>query len=285
MSHVNKLKNGAVIAAALIFAGLLVKEWFEVKTADEAAIKAGHPIAHAGFSVGNMFTGIIAPYDAQQQFFDRLDSGDLYVPEPAIFDKLDLDDMVILRKYRDQPRFFTQKLAELHVDINTVLVKPNPVPIRFLSIEEKTPVHLWHMFLLTGNNTATLLEDGIHLRRQGFPEQILGGHVKSDDRRLHGEMGTILWRRDAQGRWRVDKNTSGWIWQISVTSIDEIKKHENLGPAFRVDCAALRKFVQPLPPGESSREMTLKVDVPVSEAERKKFPRGQVCSVDLARGR
>ena len=285
MTHINKLKNGAVIAAALIFAGLLVKEWFEVKATDEAAIKAGHPIAHAGFSVGSMFNSITAPYDAQQQFFNRLDSGDLYVPEPAIFDKLDFDDRVILHKYRDQPRFFTQKLAELHVDINTVLVKPNPAPIRFLSIEEKTPVHLWHMFLLTGNNTATLLEDGIHLRRQGFPEQVLGGHVKSDDRRLHGEMGTILWRRDAQGRWRVDKNTSGWIWQISVTSIDDIKKHENLGPAFRVDCAALRKFVQPLPPGESSREMTLKVDVPVSESERKKFPRGQVCSVDLARGR
>jgi hypothetical protein len=261
-----------------------VKEWFEVKTADEAAIKAGHPIAHAGFSVGSMFNSITAPYDSKQQVFNRVANPDLYVPEPAMFDNLDLDDNVILRKYRDQPRFFTQKLAELHVDINTVLVKTNLAPIRFLSIEEQTPVHLWHLFLLTGNYTATLFEDGIHLQRHGFPDQILGGHVRSDDRRLHGEMGTILWRRDAQGRWRVDANTSSWIWQISITSIDEIRKHEDLGPAFRVDCAALRKFVQPLPPGESAREMTLKVDVPVIPSERKKFPRGQVCQVDIARG-
>lgn len=285
MSHVNKLKNGAVIAAALIFAGLLVKEWFAVRASDAAEAKSGqhHQKAETAGFFGDLFN--FQPMYAQQQFFNRMASGDLYVPEPAMFDKLDLDDKVILRKYQNDPPFFTKRLKELQVDINTVLIKPNPAPIRFLAVEEQNPVHLWHLALLTGNDTAQLLEDGIHLRRQGFPEQILGGHVGNDDRRLHGEMGTILWRRDAQGRWRVDGNTSGWIWRISVTSIDEIKKHENLGPAFRVDCAALRKFVQPLSPGESSREMTLRVDVPVSPSERKKFPRGQVCSVDLARGR
>ena len=277
------LENGAVCAAFLIFSGLLVKEWFQVKTADAAATKSGHPPPHeAGFSFPNIFD--LSRFDPPTQFFNRMENPELYVPEPAMFDKLDLDDGVVLRGYRDDPPSFVQKLADMHVDINTVLVKPNPVPIRFLAIEEQTPVHLWHLFLLTGNDTSTLLEDGIHLRRQGFPEQILGGHVRSDDRRLHGEMGTILWRRDAKGRWSVDASTSGSIRNISSTTIDEIKKHRNLGPAFRVDCDALRKFAQPLRPGESTREMTLRIDVPTTPHERtKNGPYYNTCRVDLNR--
>ena len=229
MRHINKLKNGVVIVAAFIFAGLLVKEWFDVRAEDAAEAKSGHaqPKPISGFSPTKLFG--LDTYAAQQQFFDRWDNSELYVPDPMV-EKLDIDDNVIRIKYREQSRLFTKKLDEMHVDINTVLVKPNPAPIRFVSVEEKDPVHLWHLFLLTGNDTAQLLEDGIHLRRQGFPEQILGGHVKYDDRRLHGEMGTILWKRDAAGRWRVDQNTSSWIWQISATTVDEIKKHENLGP-------------------------------------------------------
>ena len=80
-------------------------------------------------------------------------------------------------------------------------------------------------------------------------------------------MSTILWRRD-KGRWTADENTSAWIWRIGVSTIDEMKKHQNLGPLYRVDCDALRKFAQPLPAGVFSRELVLKIDVPVTPEQQ-----------------
>jgi len=225
---------------------------------------------------------VTAPYDAQKQFFYRFDSGDLYTAEPAMMDKLDLDDKVMLRKYRDSPRLFQEKLDQLHVDLTTVLVKPNPAAIRLLALEESVPVKRWRLYLLTGNDTATQLPDGIHVRRQGLPEAVLGSHVKKDDLKIYSEMGTPLWRRDSNG-WTVQQAGKSQLWQVSVSEIHEIKKHEDRGPAFHVDCAALRKFGRPLQPGETSREMIATVDVPVTPAERIKFPRGQVCDFNLGR--
>ena len=226
---------------------------------------------------------LTSDWEAQKQFFYRLDSPDLYAPEPLL-EKLDIDDKVLRRQYADDPRVFQKKLDEMHVDINTVLVKPNPAPIRILALEESQPVKLWRLFLLTGNDTATQLEDGIHVRRQGFPEQILGGHARSSDMlKLHSEMGAILWRRDRSGAWKVEQEGKSRLWQVSVSEIHEIKKHEDLGVAFHVDCAALRKFGRPLQPGETTREMIAKVDVAATPAERLKFPRGQVCDFNITR--
>jgi hypothetical protein len=221
--------------------------------------------------------------DAQRQFFDRLQfSGTLYVPEPQMLDKLDIDDRVIHTHYRDDPHFFQARLDELHVDLNTVLVRPIPENIRFLAVEEDSPVKLWRLFMLTGNDTATLFVDGIHVRRQGAPERILGTHVEKNNLHVHGEMGTVLWQPVGGGRWRLPHDAWGVVWQVSISTIDEIKKHENRGPLFRVDCDALRQFVQPFKNGVS-REMVLKVDVPVSAAERQKShgPMSYACEVKL----
>src|SRR5258708_7964857 len=80
---------------------------------------------------------------AQEQFFFRMGQGNLYVPEPAMMDKLDLDDAVLLRKYQQDPPAFTEKLKQAKVDINTVLVRPNPVNIRVLALQEGNPATLW----------------------------------------------------------------------------------------------------------------------------------------------
>jgi len=61
------------------------------------------------------------------------------------------------------------------------------------------------------------------------------------------------------------------------------------GPQYHVDCAALQRFAQPLRPGESTRELTLKIDVPVTPAERQRFmaqcPMGAVCQINLGNER
>ena len=226
---------------------------------------------------------ITSGWEAQKQLFYRLAGAELYAPDPMI-EKLDLDDKVLHQQYSNDPRLFQKKIDEMHVDINTVLVKPDPAPIRILALEESVPVKLWRLFLLTGNDTATQLEDGIHVRRQGFPEQILNGPAKSSDMlKIHSEMGTVLWRRDRNGAWRVEQDGKGVLWQVSVSEIHEIKKHEDIGVAFHVDCAALRRFGLPLKPGETTREMIAKVDVAATPAERLKFPRGQVCNFNITR--
>jgi hypothetical protein len=228
-------------------------------------------------------------FDGQAQLLYRYQNAELYLPDPLI-DKLDIDDNVVRRDYQNSPMIFRNKLDETHINPNSVLVRVNPAPIRFLSIEEHNPAHLWHLYVLTGSDTAQLLEDGIHLRRHGHPEQILGGGTGQDDQRLYSEMGTILWRRDAEtGGWNLDENTAEWIRQISISHTDEIKKHENLGPLYVVDCDALRGFAQPLPPGTLSRELTLKIDVPVTRDPTNPPPTNPYyrppCLVDLAHSR
>ncbi len=96
-------------------------------------------------------------------------------------DKLDLDDPVLFRKYHDDPPSFTEKLKQMHVDINTVLVRPDPVNIRVLALQEGDPATLSTLYLLTGEDTGQQLEDGIHLRRRGFAEKIVGWPVREDE--------------------------------------------------------------------------------------------------------
>lgn len=286
-----QLKKWAVIAAAVVFAGLAVKEWLSVRAASVPAVpdvKTGRPAPAPPPNRG--FLDFFFPtFDGQAQLLYRYQNAELYLPDPLI-DKLDIDDNVVRRDYQNSPMIFRKKLDETHINPNSVLVRVNPAPIRFVSIEEHTPAQLWHLYLLTGNDTAQLLEDGLHLRRQGMPEQILGGAVGKDDQRLYSETGTILWRRDARsGRWALDENTAEWIRKISISHTDEIKKHENLGPLYVVDCNALRRFAQPLPAGTFSRELTVKIDVPVTRDPTNPPPTNPYyrppCQVNLAQGR
>jgi hypothetical protein len=120
--------------------------------------------------------------------------------------------------------------------------------------------------MLTGEDSAQQLEDGIHLRRQSFPEKLLGGPIKAKDPINHSEASRVLWRPDGRGGWRVDSSGSDFVRYISTSTIHEIKKHQDFGPSHHLDCDALRQFVQPLHPGETTRETTLKIDVPVSQA-------------------
>jgi len=223
--------------------------------------------------------------NAQHQFFERLRNAPSYAPDPMV-GKLDLDDNVVLHDYMWNSSLFQKKLDDMHVDINTVLVKPDPAPIRILAIQETAPALLWRLYLITGDDTAQLLEDGIHLRRKGFPEKIFGGRPNLDDFNIHSEKGVPLWRPNPRGGWYVDQNGSGVVWHASITTIDDLRKHQNFGPLFRADCNALRQFVQPLRRGESTREMTLKIDVPVAPADRLREgnPLYHPCQVNLAQG-
>jgi hypothetical protein len=242
--------------------------------------------ALAGCNYPRMAAHIDDELHSQQQFFHRLDYAANYVPDPMV-EKLDMDDNIVRNDFKNNSKHFQERLDSMHVDINTVLIKPAPAPIRILAVEETNPALLWHLFLITGNDTAQLLEDGIHLRRQGFPEQILGGKPRLEDFSIHSEMGVNLWRPNGRGGWSVDDNGSGTVWHVSITTIDDLRKHQNFGPLFRVDCDALRQFVQPLRPGESTREATFKVDVPVAPADRLRQgnPLYHPCQVNLAQGR
>jgi hypothetical protein len=217
--------------------------------------------------------------NSQKQFFYRLQNASNYVPEPQLFDKLDLDDNAMLTRYAQDPILFQKKLDALHVDINTVLVKPDPAPIRILAIEEASPERLWRLFLLTGNDTAQLRPDGIHIRRQGFPEEIRGGQPANDNLQLYGEMGVNLWRRNPQGGWQLDQMGGNAVNSLSGNTTNTERKHKRV-PLFHVDCDALRKFVQPLAAGESTRDMILKVNVPTTPEEQDWSQ--PICRVDLA---
>ena len=285
-----KAEIGVVILAVIVFAGLLVKEWIGVRTANLGAAKKGNqrpaeaksvlpPAKKKTTPVFNLDRILgLSPFYAQRQVLYRFAAGDLYIRDPDMIDKLDLDDGYEMNEYRFKTTLLATKAEALHIDLNTVFVKPNPNHVRFLALPYNEPVRFWRLFLLTGNDTAQLLEDGIHLRRNGFPEEVISINQDSGDERLHSEMGVILWRN---GR-TVEPGTKALIRQISLATIDEIRKHENRGPLYRVNCDALRKFVQPLSAGESSREMVLKIDVPVSPEERKDFPHIGGCPVDIA---
>jgi hypothetical protein len=206
--------------------------------------------------------------------------------------KLDLDDSSVVTDYRFYPKHFQAKLDELHININTVLVRPDPANIRVLAAEEASPVRLWRLYLLTGEDTAQLLEDGIHLRRRGLPEKILGSPVKEDDERCHSEMSSVLWRPNARGGWTIDANGSGLMWRVSRTTVDETIKNRSseVGQAtyqtahrYQLDCAALHQFAQPLRTGEGNREMIFKVDVPVRPDWRPKEGADLPCNIDLQR--
>jgi hypothetical protein len=209
----------------------------------------------------------------QDQFFYRMSNADVYLPEPALFDKLDLDDNVMYRHYEQDRPDFQRKLDAMHVDINTLLVKPDPNPIRILALEESSPEHLWRLFLLTGDDTAQLLKDGIHVRRRGFPEQILGGRHAREELQIHSEMGTPLWRPNPQGGWWLDKSGSGVVYAVGSHATRTEKKHKTVF-LYHVDCDALHQFVQPLAPGESTRDMILKVNIPST-------PEQLTCQINL----
>jgi len=242
--------------------------------------------ALTGCNYPRMFYHMDDEVHHQEQFFYRLDYAGNYVPDPMT-EKLDMDDPVLRADYRNNSKHFQERLDAMHVDINTVLVKPDPAPIRILAVEEASPALLWRLYLITGNDTAQLLEDGIHLRRQGFPEKILGGAPSLTDNAIHSEMGRVLWRPNGRGSWSLDDNGGSVVWHVSITTIDDLRKHQNFGPLFRLDCNALQQFTQPLHRGESTREITLKVDVPVSPSERKPPTptTPPVCQVDLLHGK
>jgi len=274
LSQRNKLKTAAVCFAALIFSGLLVKEWLAVKEADAIEAKSGRPPRKAdpGFAATMADIFDFKPMHAQERFFYRVRAGDLYQPDPMI-QKLDLDDPKIALEYQRDVTSFTKRLRELNIDINTVLVKPNPANIRVLTLQEGNPVKVWTLYLLTGEDTAQQLDDGIHLRRRGFVDKIVGWPVGEKDERGYSEASSVLWRPNGRGGWNVDDNGSNAIRWVSVTTLSETEKirspqvggaTEKTTVRYMVDCAALRQFARPLQPGETTREITLKVDVPVS---------------------
>ena len=188
LSQRNKLKTAAVCFAALIFSGLLVKEWLAVKEADAIEAKSGRPPRKAdpGFAATMADIFDFKPMHAQERFFYRVRAGDLYQPDPMI-QKLDLDDPKIALEYQRDVTSFTKRLRELNIDINTVLVKPNPANIRVLTLQEGNPVKVWTLYLLTGEDTAQQLDDGIHLRRRGFADKIVGWPVGEKDERGYSE--------------------------------------------------------------------------------------------------
>jgi hypothetical protein len=74
----------------------------------------------------------------QDQFFGRWATPGLYLPDPRV-EQLDLDDPVIQRKYRQDPDSFTDKLHELHIDINTLWTKLDTVNVRVFGVQEGNP--------------------------------------------------------------------------------------------------------------------------------------------------